>query len=63
MLTGVAKIDRPEQEKLERYKVIIDKTPDKFLQYHFDWSIKSEHYELSEYIKQTAEKRNLKLKF
>lgn len=63
LLTGVTKIERPKQEMLERYKAIIDKTPDKFLQYQFDWSIKSEHYELSEYIKQTAEQRNFKLIF
>lgn len=45
-------------QNLPKYKEIIDRTPNKFLDFHLDDSIKKERYELAEYIKQTAIKRN-----
>lgn len=40
---------------LDKYKVIIDKTPNKFLKFHLDDCIKKEHFELAQYIKDKAE--------
>ena len=40
--------------KLDKYKVIIDKTPNKFLKFHLDDCIKKEHYELAQYTKDKA---------
>lgn len=47
------------EELLDEYKKLVDRTPDKWLQYHFDWSVKEEHYELAAYIKSVAEKRGV----
>ncbi len=47
--------------KLDKYKEIIDKTPNKFLSFHLTDCVEKEHYELAEYIKQTALKRNFEL--
>lgn len=46
---------------IDAYKDIIDRSPNKFLKFHLDDCIKKEHYELAEYIKQTAIKRNFEL--
>lgn len=48
-------------EKLEKYKDVIDRTPNRFLKFHLDDQVKKEHYELAEYIKQTAARRQYKL--
>lgn len=48
--------------KLDRYKDIIDRTPNKFLNFHLKDSIQKEHYELAAYIKEVAENRGFKLK-
>ena len=40
--------------KLDKYKEIIDRTPNKFLKFHLDYCIKKEHYELAQYIKDKA---------
>jgi hypothetical protein len=48
-------------KNLPRYKEFIDKTPNKFLNFHLNDAIKNERYELAAYIKKTAEKRNFKL--
>ncbi|WP_438423123.1 hypothetical protein [Aquimarina macrocephali] len=37
-------------KNLEKYKNIIDKTPNNFLKYHLDDQINKEHFELAEYI-------------
>ena len=47
--------------KLNKYKEIIDKTPNKFLKFHLKDQIKKEHYELARYIKETALKRGFDL--
>lgn len=47
------------EERLNKYKQLVDKTPDKWLQYHFDWSIQEEHYELAAYIKSVAKVRGV----
>ena len=47
--------------KLDKYKEIIDKTPNKFLKFHLDDCIKKERYELSQYIKETALTREFDL--
>lgn len=44
--------------KLPQYKIIIDKTPNKFLAFHLSNAIKNEQFELAEYISQTAKTRN-----
>lgn len=44
------------------YKEIIDKSPDKFLDFHMRTAIKNEEYELAQYIKDVAESRGFKLK-
>lgn len=49
-------LDTREQylDKLAKYKEIIDKTPNKFLDFHLNDSVKKEHYELAQHIKDTA---------
>lgn len=47
--------------KLDKYKEIIDKTPNKFLKFHLDDCIKKEHYELAQYIKDKALTRGFNL--
>ena len=47
--------------KLNKYKELIDKTPNKFLKFHLNDQIKKEHYELAQYIKETALKRGFDL--
>lgn len=47
------------EERLFKYKKLVDRTPDKWLKYHFDWSVKEEEYELAAYIKSVAEKRGV----
>lgn len=42
---------------LDEYKKIIDRTPNKFLEYHLKTCLKKEQYELAEYIKITAQNR------
>lgn len=37
--------------KLTKYKKLIDRTPDKFLNFHLTDCIKKERYELAQYIK------------
>ena len=56
--------DTPSQymENLNKYKEIIDRTPNKFLKQHLDNSIKDEQYELAQHIKDTADKRGFDLK-
>lgn len=39
---------------LDKYKVIIDKTPNKFLKFHLNDCLKKERYELAQYIKDKA---------
>lgn len=46
---------------IDKYKNIIDRTPNKFLKFHLDDSIKKEWFELAHYIKETANKRNFKI--
>lgn len=48
-----------KEEKLAKYKNIIDKTPDKWLKYHLDWSVKEEEFELAAYIRYIAKYRNV----
>jgi hypothetical protein len=38
-------------KNLPTYMNIIDRTPDKFLQYHLDNAVRDERYELAQYIK------------
>jgi hypothetical protein len=48
-----------KEELLEKYKLLVDKTPDKFLKQHLDWSIKEENFELAAYIRDVAEARGV----
>lgn len=50
-----------KEVRLAKYKSIIDRTPDKFLKYHLDWSIKVEEFELAAYIRDTATQRGVAL--
>lgn len=50
------------EEFLLKCKEIVDRSPDHFLQYHFDWSIKKEVFEISAYIRDVAKKRDVILK-
>jgi len=47
--------------KLDKYKEIIDTIPNNLLRFHLDDQVKKEHYEVAQYIKETAEKRNFSL--
>lgn len=47
--------------KLDKYKIIIDKTPNKFLKFHLDTCIKKEQYELAQYITEKAINRGFDL--
>ena len=49
--------------QLDRYKEIIDRTPNKFLRFHLDDCIKKERYELAQYIKDKAQSRGFDLGF
>lgn len=44
-------------KNLSSYKGIIDRTPNKFLDYHLKNAVNQEQYELAQHIKETAEKR------
>lgn len=46
---------------LEQYKSYVDESPNKFLKFHLEDALSKEQYELAEYIKQTAKKRNFEL--
>lgn len=46
-------------ESLPKMKELMDKTPDKWLQFHLDNSIKDEHYELAAYIRDIAKQRGV----
>lgn len=48
-----------EEERVEKYKGFVDKTPDKWLKYHLDWSIKEEEFELAAYIRDVAKNRGV----
>lgn len=48
-----------EEEKLKRYKLLIDRTPDKLLNQHLDSAIKDEMYELAAYIRDVAKQRGV----
>ena len=48
-------------KKIDSYKKLVDKTPNRFLQYHLDDQVKKEHYEIAQYIKETADKRGFTL--
>ncbi len=50
-----------KEERLAKFKSIIDKTPDKWLKYHLDWSINEEEFELAAYIRDLATKRGVHL--
>lgn len=54
--------EMPYEEFVERAKAIIDKTPDKFLQYHLDDCIKKEYFEVAAYIRDIADLRGVNLK-
>ena len=47
---------------LPKYKEIVDKTPDKWLQFHLDNAIKDEWFELAAYIRDTATRRGITVK-
>ncbi|MCB0474939.1 MAG: hypothetical protein KDC69_04645 [Flavobacteriaceae bacterium] len=46
-------------EKLDEYKILVDKSPDRFLKFHLDNAVRDEHYELASYIKEEMENRGL----
>ena len=52
---------KPIFDELNKYKELIDKTPNKFLKFHLKDQIQKEHYELAQYIKETALKRGFDL--
>lgn len=43
-----------KEERLEKYKTIVDKTPDKWLKCHLDWAVREEEFELAAYIRDVA---------
>jgi hypothetical protein len=51
--------EKSKEETLEAYRSIIDNTPDKWLKYHLDWSVKEEEFELAAYIRDVAKSRGV----
>lgn len=48
-----------KEERLNKYKIIIDKTLDKWLKYHLDWSVDEQEFELAAYIIDVAKIRGV----
>lgn len=48
-----------EEEKLVRYKLLIDRTPDSWLKQQLESAVKDEMYELAAYIRDIAKQRGV----